>query len=340
MRKRKANLFVFRFLIWAFVTVFATFSYSKCAGRSDRLNTEITHATNGKINVVFHNEQKINRTDYRNAHYLQKKQFQLIEDHFRSFIGLESFKKTMKEIYASFEMNRRRKSAGLVAKEQVMHMIFKGNPGTGKTTIAREVAKLFKTMNILSRGHFIEAERADLVGEYIGETAQKTRRIIDESLGGVLFIDEAYALARGGPRDFGREALDTLVKQMEDYHDDLVIILAGYTKEMDDLIRINPGLSSRFPFHITFYDYSVDELIDIAKQMLQVREYELDEKALWKLKTHLRTIVQQKDRTFANARYVRNIIEKSIRLQAVRLIDQQSCSIEQLMTIRAEDIEL
>src|SRR5699024_5209785 len=141
-----------------------------------------------------------------------------------SFVGLDSFKMTIKKIYATIRINERRIAHGIPSKSQVLHMIFSGNPGTGKTTIARELALLYSKLGVLSKGHFIEVDRADIVGEYIGETAQKTRQLIRQALGGVLFIDEAYSLARGGPRDFGREAIDTLVKQMEDYHDDLVVI--------------------------------------------------------------------------------------------------------------------
>src|SRR5690625_3880907 len=139
-------------------------------------------------------------------------------------------------------------------------MLFKGNPGTGKTTVARKLAKMYFDMNILSKGHFIEAERADLVGEYIGQTAQKTRALIQKSMGGILFIDEAYSLARGGEKDFGKEAIDTLVKHMEDNHNDFVLILAGYPHEMERFLSLNPGLKSRFPFILDFQNYDVDQL--------------------------------------------------------------------------------
>src|SRR5690625_2562851 len=145
------------------------------------------------------------------------------------------------------QMNEKRREMGLFTNKQVLHMIFTGNPGTGKTSIARELAKILYRLNILSRGHFIEVERADIVGEYIGQTAQKTKAIFQKALGGVLFIDEAYSLARGGEKDFGREAIDTIVKQMEDHSEDVVLILAGYPKEMEHFISLNPGIISRFP---------------------------------------------------------------------------------------------
>src|SRR5699024_3395129 len=156
-------------------------------------------------------------------------------------------------------VNQKRKEFGLKANKQVLHMLFKGNPGTGKTTVARRLATLLHELDVLSKGHFIEAERADLVGEYIGQTAQKTKKLIQKARGGVLFIDEAYSLARGGDKDFGREAIDCLVKYMEDYHDELIVILAGYPDEMDYFLQLNPGLTSRFPFIINFSNYSPDQ---------------------------------------------------------------------------------
>src|SRR5699024_10795743 len=159
--------------------------------------------------------------------------FKDIEKEMGNLIGLENIKKILKEIYAWVYVNKQRESLGLKSDNQVLHMLFKGNPGTGKTSVARIVGKLLHQLNILSKGHLIEAERADLVGEYIGHTAQKTRDLIKKSMGGILFIDEAYSLARGGEKDFGKEAIDTLVKHMEDKQHEFILILAGYSQEMD-----------------------------------------------------------------------------------------------------------
>src|SRR5690625_1822748 len=186
---------------------------------------------------------------------------------------MEKLKRTIKEIYATIVINEKRKQVGLTCSTQVLHMLFKGNPGTGKTTVARKLAKMYFDMNILSKGHFIEAERADLVGEYIGQTAQKTRALIQKSMGGILFIDEAYSLARGGEKDFGKEAIDTLVKHMEDNHNDFVLILTINTNEIARFVYLNPGLKSRFPFILDFEDYNVDELMEIARNMIAEREY-------------------------------------------------------------------
>ncbi|MEI3604841.1 AAA family ATPase [Pseudogracilibacillus sp. SE30717A] len=299
----------------------------------------MTHHDNGKINIIF-NEQKRQINTKHSAYILKhNRELKLIDKQFSSFVGLEHFKEIIKEIYATKLMNHKREEMGLTINKQVLHMIFKGNPGTGKTTIARELANVLFKLNILSKGHFIEAERADLVGEYIGQTAQKTRNLVQKALGGILFIDEAYSLARGGHKDFGRESIDTLVKQMEDHHDDFILILAGYPAEMEQFLSLNPGLKSRFPFHIPFPDYKLDQLIDIAIQIANEREYEISEKALWKLRSHLREKLHNKVSHFANARYVRNIIEKSIRMQAIRLLQVNEYTIKELMQLKADDIQ-
>lgn len=160
-----------------------------------------------------------------------------IEAELGSLVGMDEMKKMIKEIYAWIYVNKKREESGLKTGKQALHMMFKGNPGTGKTTVARLIGKLFQKMNVLSKGHLIEAERADLVGEYIGHTAQKTRDLVKKAMGGILFIDEAYSLGRGGEKDFGKEAIDTLVKHMEDKQHDFILILAGYSREMDFFSR-------------------------------------------------------------------------------------------------------
>ncbi len=255
-------------------------------------------------------------------------------------VGLEHVKELVYEIYAMLQISQYRADAGLQSKSHVYHMIFKGNPGTGKTTVARLVAKLFHRMGVLSKGHFIEVERADLVGEYIGHTAIKTRELVKKALGGILFIDEAYSLARGGEKDFGKEAIDALVKAMEDHREDFILILAGYSEEMEQFLTLNPGLPSRFPIQIDFGDYSVDELLLIAESMAKEREYVLLPGATHRLKQMLTEEKHVFWRSFANARYVRNILDKAVRNQAVRLLHQHPNvpSKQELMTLRPEDL--
>lgn len=252
-------------------------------------------------------------------------------------VGLREVKELIGEINAYAEISRRRVKENLVAQPLVGHMIFNGNPGTGKTTVARYIGRLFKESGTLSRGHLVEVERADLVGEYIGHTAQKTREQIRRALGGILFIDEAYSLARGGGKDFGKEAIDALVKGMEDHRDNLVLILAGYREEMEWFVETNPGLRSRFPIHLSFPDYSVDELIEIAELFLKQRQYELNPGARDELRLILERETQRHEHS-GNARLVRNLIERAIRRQAVRLVGQADLARNQLITLTREDV--
>jgi len=253
-------------------------------------------------------------------------------------VGLSQVKQVVLEIKAYIEIQQKRAAWGLKSSPQVLHMIFKGNPGTGKTTVARLLGQLFKGLQVLPQGHLVEVERADLVGEYIGQTAQKTRDKIKKSLGGILFVDEAYSLGRGGERDFGKEAIDVLVKGMEDYRNEFILVLAGYRLEMTQFISLNPGLSSRFPIQIDFPDYSVNELLAIADMMATERHYRLSPTARSSLERYLVDNLYYHQPHFSNARLIRNILEKSLRRQALRLSSRQTLSREDLMTIEKEDL--
>lgn len=253
-------------------------------------------------------------------------------------VGLKKIKNLVKELQAFITIQRYRAREQLQTEPLVLHMIFKGNPGTGKTTVARIIGKLFKELGVLPKGHLIEVERADLVGEYIGHTAQRTRDQVKKALGGILFIDEAYSLARGGEKDFGKEAIDVLVKAMEDHKDEFILILAGYKDEMDWFLLTNPGLRSRFPIHMEFPDYTVKELMDIAALMLKKRQYKLSEDAAAELGRIISSKVLYGHQHGGNARLVRNIIEKAIRRQAVRLVRKNHVSREELLTLCFEDL--
>ncbi|WP_084054278.1 AAA family ATPase [Desulfonispora thiosulfatigenes] len=283
----------------------------------------------GKINKITKSEDN-NKND--------NKQIQIILDDLENLVGLYNVKKIVYEIQAFIKIQKKRKEENLLCESLVLHMIFKGNPGTGKTTVARNIGSLFKELKILDKGHIVEVERADLVGEYIGHTALKTREQIKKALGGILFIDEAYSLARGGEKDFGKEAIDVLVKSMEDYKNELILILAGYKNEMDSFMKINPGLQSRFPIHIDFPDYSLTELMQIAELMLKEREYTLSNDGKLNLQNILKTKAYNNP-YFGNARMVRNLIEKSIRSQAVRLIEKDNITRDDLIQITLEDIK-
>lgn len=314
------------------------------------LEQAVTFKNNGQINIVLGQnkaDQEVKK-DKANAYDLsfpkiatRHEVLEEIEQEMGALVGMEEVKRLLKEIYAWIFVNKKREEQGLKTGRQALHMLFKGNPGTGKTTVARLIGKLFFQMNVLSKGHLIEAERADLVGEYIGHTAQKTRDLVKKSIGGILFIDEAYSLARGGEKDFGKEAIDTLVKHMEDKQHDFVLILAGYPREMDRFLSLNPGLESRFPIVIDFPDYAVDELMEIAGKMMEEKEYRFSKEAESKLKEHLEKVKHSTHPTnFSNGRYVRNIIEKSIRAQAMRLLLSDKYGKEDLQLVKEEDLIL
>jgi stage V sporulation protein K len=307
------------------------------------LDQPIRMKNNGQISIVL-NSQK--RKPTVTEPYVAPKTIPAehgalkeIEEELGALVGMEEMKRMIKEIYAWIYVNKKREEAGLKAGKQALHMMFKGNPGTGKTTVARLIGKLFLRMNVLSKGHLIEAERADLVGEYIGHTAQKTRDLVKKSLGGILFVDEAYSLGRGGEKDFGKEAIDTLVKHMEDKQHEFILILAGYSREMDEFLTLNPGLHSRFPLVIDFPDYSIDQLMEIGQRMLKEKEYTLSHEAEKKLREHLIWVKSAYSSVgFSNGRYIRNILEKSIRAQAMRLLMISHFDRHDLMTIRSNDL--
>lgn len=228
-------------------------------------------------------------------------------------IGLHSVKQKMKEVYNLVSFNQLRKEQGLKTDLLSLHMVFTGNPGTGKTTVARLVARIFKAIGVLSKGHLVETDRSELVGEFIGHTAPKTMKKIKEALGGVLFVDEAYSLTRSGStNDFGIEAIDTLVKAMEDNRENLIVILAGYPNEMDAFIESNPGLRSRFNIYIDFPDYTVDELLQIQDLMFAQKEYKITAAAKERVRSILTEKIAMNPKSHGNGRLMRNLVEDII----------------------------
>ncbi|WP_243237414.1 AAA family ATPase [Heliobacterium chlorum] len=291
------------------------------------------------------NSESIERTILEkastNIRAKQQNRLESVLEELDKMIGLKGVKELIYEIRAYVEVRNWREKETLLNDPMALHMIFKGNPGTGKTTVARLVGRLFKELNILPKGHLIEVERADLVGEYIGHTALKAREQVKKAIGGVLFVDEAYSLARGGEKDFGKEATDSLIKAMEDHRDNLILILSGYKDEMDYFLRSNPGIRSRFPIQLEFPDYTTAELLAIAEVMISSRQYILSSEAKLALRNFLLDQEKVGHQHRGNARMVRNIVEKAIRRQAVRIInvhERQKISRDALMILEAQDV--
>lgn len=258
----------------------------------------------------------------------------------KSLIGLTKVKEEVYSLENYVKVQSYRQNQGLPIQSVSYHCVFSGSPGTGKTTVARIVANIYKELGILKKGHLVEVQRSDLVGEYLGQTAPKTNTKIDEALDGILFIDEAYTLSAGGEKDsYGMEAINTLLKRMEDDRDRLVVILAGYSNEIKQFINSNPGLESRFNRYIHFEDYSAEELLQIFQLSLKKSAYQITQDAWNEIRAIIYQKVQNKDAHFGNARYIRNLFEKVIQKQNNRLAPYlPNITREQLCTITAEDV--
>ncbi len=253
-------------------------------------------------------------------------------------VGLEAVKEQLRDVQHRVEFDLKRQKAGLSTSAPSNHFVFYGNPGTGKTEITRILGSLFKTSGVLDRGHVVEVDRSDLIGEYIGQTAIKTREAIRAAKGGVLFIDEAYSLYSSYDRDFGHEAISTLVKAMEDERENLIIVMAGYKQEMNDLIRMNPGLQSRIRHHLNFDDYKVNELYGIFEKFCTDDQYKIDEDAQEALRKLFLQTKKLNPERMGNGRFVRNVFEKTLEKMASRVIRLGLESMEDLQTIRFSDI--
>ena len=271
----------------------------------------------------------------------KKKRLDELVSELEELVGLEDVKKEVHSLINLINIRQLRKKKGLPSPDMSYHMVFTGSPGTGKTTVARLIAGIYKELGVLSKGGLVEVDRSGLVAGYVGQTALKVNEVVNKALGGVLFIDEAYSLSSpGAANDFGSEAIDTLVKLMEDHRDDLVVIVAGYTKEMEAFLKANTGLISRFNKFIEFKDYNEDELLAIMYSMAEKMEMKLEEDAMEKLRTYLASMDAQGKRIFGNARGIRNIFEKMLVGQANRLSHLSEPTVEDLSVIKAEDFEL
>ncbi len=260
-------------------------------------------------------------------------------EEFNAMIGLEAVKKEVNSLVNLIRIQKMREANGMKNAAITKHMVFSGNPGTGKTTVARILSEIYKDLGVLSKGHLVEVDRSGLVKGYMGQTAPAVTEVVEEAMGGILFIDEAYTLTvNKADGDFGQEAVDTLLKAMEDHRDELIVIVAGYPDLMQSFLDSNPGLKSRFNKFVFFEDYTPEEQLFIFEGMCEQQEYTLSEEAKSHAKAHFEEVMKQLPDNFANARDVRNYLEKAISNQATRLISSPMPTKEQLQTIEKEDL--